>query len=222
MDSLKKLLKKYKIDGYIIPKNDEYFNEYVNSSHDRLKFISNFSGSAGFAIILKNKNFLFVDGRYTIQARYQSGKKFKVITIPNKFPKNVLKPNKKIVLGFDPKLHTEKQLNFFFKIKNINLRPINRNLVDLVWSNKPKELVKPFFSLSKKNAGTTTEKKIAEVKNVLLKNKVDYLLVTAPENVAWILNIRGHDTSYSPIPNARLLISKKGEINLFTESKKNN
>jgi len=220
MDSLKKLLKKYKIDGYIIPKNDEYFNEYVSSSNDRLKFISNFSGSAGFAIILKNKNFLFVDGRYTIQARYQSGKKFKVITIPNKFPKDVLKPNKKIVLGFDPKLHTEKQLNFFFKIKNINLRPVNRNLVDLVWSNKPKELVKPFFSLSKKNAGTTTEKKIAEVKNVLLKNKVDYLLVTAPENVAWILNIRGHDTSYSPIPNARLLISKKGEINLFTNPKK--
>ena len=220
MDSLKKLLKKYKIDGYIIPKNDEYFNEYVSSSNDRLKFISNFSGSAGFAIILKNKNFLFVDGRYTVQARYQSGKKFKVITIPNKFPKNVLKPNKKIVLGFDPKLHTEKQLNFFFKIKNINLKAVNRNLVDLVWSNKPKELVKPFFSLSEKNAGTTTEKKIAEVKNVLLKNKVDYLLVTAPENVAWILNIRGHDTSYSPIPNARLLISKKGEINLFTNPKK--
>jgi len=220
MDSLKKLLKKYKIDGYIIPKNDEYFNEYVSSSNDRLKFISNFSGSAGFAIILKNKNFLFVDGRYTVQARYQSGKKFKVITIPNKFPKNVLKPNKKIVLGFDPKLHTEKQLNFFFKIKNINLKGVNRNLVDLVWSNKPKELVKPFFSLSEKNAGTTTEKKIAEVKNVLLKNKVDYLLVTAPENVAWILNIRGHDTSYSPIPNARLLISKKGEINLFTNPKK--
>ena len=220
MDSLKKLLKKYKIDGYIIPKNDEYFNEYVSSSNDRLKFISNFSGSAGFAIILKNKNFLFVDGRYTVQARYQSGKKFKVITIPNKFPKNVLKPNKKIVLGFDPKLHTEKQLNFFFKIKNINLKGVNRNLVDLVWSNKPKELVKPFFSLSEKNAGTTTEKKFAEVKNVLLNNKVEYLLVTAPENVAWILNIRGHDTSYSPIPNARLLISKKGEINLFTNPKK--
>ena len=220
MDSLKKLLKKYKIDGYIIPKNDEYFNEYVNSSNDRLKFISNFSGSAGFAIILKNKNFLFVDGRYTIQARYQSGKKFKVITIPNKFPKNVLKPNKKIVLGFDPKLHTEKQLNFLFKIKNVNLRSINQNLVDLVWSKKPKELLKPFFYLSRKNAGATTEKKITRVKNILLKNNADHLLVTAPENVAWILNIRGYDTSYSPIPNARLLISNKGEINLFTNPKK--
>ena len=153
MKNFKKLLKKYKIDGYIVPKNDEYFNEYVNSSNDRLKFISNFSGSAGFAIILKNKNYLFVDGRYTIQARYQSGKNFKIITIPNKFPKNVLEANKKIVLGFDPKLHTEKQLNFLFNIKNINLRSINQNLVDLVWSNKPKELLKPFFSLSKKKCG---------------------------------------------------------------------
>ena len=220
MKNFKKLFKRHRIDGYIVPKNDEYFNEYVHSSKDRLKFISNFSGSAGFAVILKNKSYLFVDGRYTIQARYQSGKKFKIITIPEKFPKNVLKLNKKIILGFDPKLHTEKQLNFLFKIKNLSLKSINRNLVDLVWSDRPKEFIKPFFSLSRKNAGTTTEKKIKKVKNVLLKNKVDYLLVTAPENVAWILNIRGHDTSYSPIPNARLLISNKGKLNLFTNPKK--
>ena len=89
------LLDKFKIDGYIIPKNDEYFNEYISPSEDRLKFLSNFSGSAGFAIILKNKKYLFVDGRYSIQAKKQSGKKFKIITIPNKFPKDVIKPKKK-------------------------------------------------------------------------------------------------------------------------------
>ncbi len=220
MKKLKKLFKKYSIDGYIIPKNDEYFNEYVSPSDDRLKFISGFSGSAGFAVILKNKNYLFVDGRYTIQARYQSGKKFKVFTIPNKFPKDVLKTNKKIILGFDPKLHTEKQLNFLFKIKNINLRFISQNLIDILWSNRPKELVKPFFSLSIKNAGATSQKKIAQVKNILAKNNTDYLLVTAPENVAWILNIRGYDSSYSPIPNTRLLVSRKGDIDLFTNPKK--
>ena len=83
------------IDGYLVPKNDEYFNEYVSQSSDRLKFISNFSGSAGFSVILKSKNYLFVDGRYTIQARIQSGKNFKIITIPQKFPKKVLKSKKK-------------------------------------------------------------------------------------------------------------------------------
>ena len=77
---LKRILKSYKLDGYLVPKNDEYFNEYVSKSKDRLKFISNFSGSAGFALILKKKNYLFVDGRYTIQAKIQSGKKFRIIT----------------------------------------------------------------------------------------------------------------------------------------------
>ena len=219
---LRKFFKSFTIDGYLIPKNDEYFNEYVSQSKERLKFISNFSGSAGFAVILKNKNYLFVDGRYTIQARYQSGKNFKIITIPGKFPKDVLKTNKKIVLGFDPKLHTEKQLNFLFKIKNVDLKSINQNLIDIVWSNKPKEFAKPFFSLSAKNTGTTTEKKILQIKNIISKNNVDYLLVTAPENVAWILNIRGYDSSYSPIPNSRLLVSKKGDVNLFVNPKKNN
>ena len=93
---LKKLIKTYNLDGYLVPKNDEYFNEYVSEFNDRLKFISNFSGSAGFAIILKNKNYLFVDGRYTVQGRIQSGKKFNIITIPLKFPKDVLKFQKKI------------------------------------------------------------------------------------------------------------------------------
>jgi len=81
-------------------------------------------------------------------------------------------------------------------------------------------LVKPFFSLSKKDAGQSSQEKIVKVKNVLLKNNVDYLLVTAPENVAWILNIRGYDSAFSPIPNARLLINSKGEIDLFSQSEK--
>ena len=220
MKKFKNLLKQYKLDGYIIPKNDEYFNEYVSSAKDRLKFISNFSGSAGFAVILKNKNYLFVDGRYTIQARIQSGKNFKVITIPKKFPKDVLKFNKKLTIGFDPRLHTESKLNFLFNIKNISLKSVNKNLVDIVWSKRPKELIKPFYSLSKKNTGISSEEKILEVKKFFNKNKVDYLLVTAPENIAWILNIRGHDSTFSPIPNARLLMNKNGDIHFFANPKK--
>ena len=217
---LKKLIKIHKLDGYLVPKNDEYFNEYISKSKDRLKFISCFSGSAGFAIILKNKNYLFVDGRYTIQARMESGKNFKIFTMPQKFPKDILKTKKKIKIGFDPKLHSEKQLNFLFNIKNITLKPLNKNLIDIIWFKKPKDLVKPFFYLSKKDAGEDSQKKIVKLKNILSKNKMDYMLVTAPENVAWILNIRGHDSAYSPIPNARLLISNKGDIDLFSQIKK--
>ena len=79
--------KKYNIDGYIIPKNDEFFSEY--SANDRLKAITKFSGSAGYSIILKKKSYLFVDGRYTLQAKNQSGKSFKIITIPDKMPSDI-------------------------------------------------------------------------------------------------------------------------------------
>ena len=79
---LRKKFKKYDIDGYVIPKNDDYFTEY--SKINRLKIISNFSGSAGLAIILKDKNYLFTDGRYTIQSEMESGKYFNIIS--NKFP----------------------------------------------------------------------------------------------------------------------------------------
>ena len=216
MKSFKRLFKKYNIDGYIVPKNDEFFNEYIYPSNDRLKYISNFSGSAGFAILLKVKNYLFVDGRYTTQANYQSGLKFKIITIPKKFPKDVLKFSKKIILGFDPRLHTERNLSFLFKSKKIDLRPIYTNLVDKIWFNKKNYLTKPFFLLPSKIVGLSYNQKIQKVKSILLKKKFDYLFVTAPENIAWLLNIRGHDTSFSPIPNGRLLISKSGEVNFFT------
>ncbi len=86
---LKKLINNKNIDGYIVPKNDEFFSEYAFPN--RLKFISNFSGSAGMAIILKDKNFLFVDGRYTLQANIESGKNFKIFEIPKIRPFNILK-----------------------------------------------------------------------------------------------------------------------------------
>ena len=80
MRLLKKLINSKNIDGYIVPKNDEFFSEYAYPN--RLESISNFSGSAGLAVILRNKNFLFVDGRYTLQASIESGKNFKIFEIP--------------------------------------------------------------------------------------------------------------------------------------------
>ena len=111
-NKIKILRKKFgplNIGGYIVPKNDEFFSEYA--SNDRLKAISNFSGSAGISIILKNNNYLFVDGRYTIQAQNESGKYFKIIQIHKNLPSSIIKD---INLGFDPKLFTYKQLKYLW------------------------------------------------------------------------------------------------------------
>ena len=88
INKLKQKFKIYGIDGYIIPKNDEFFSEYAEPN--RLKIISNFSGSAGMALILNDKNFLFVDGRYTLQAKLESGKEFEINEIPKVNPKQIL------------------------------------------------------------------------------------------------------------------------------------
>ena len=110
---LKAFLKKERIDGYLIPKNDEFFSEYTTEHFDRLKYITNFSGSTGFSLVLKDKKYLFVDGRYTLQANKQSGKIFKVMTIPKQMPKEILK-KKNFIIGFDPKLYTKRTFKIFF------------------------------------------------------------------------------------------------------------
>ena len=209
---LKEKFKKFKIDGYIVPKNDEYFSEYAKN--DRLKNISNFSGSAGIAVILRGRNYLFVDGRYTIQAKQESAKNFHIIEIHKILPHTIIKNYN---LGYDPKLFTSKNIKNYFS--HNNLIPINDNLIDQIFKFKEKK-TKPFYSLGKNIVGETHQSKILKVTNFLKSNKADYLFITAPENIAWLLNIRGYDNPNSPIPNARLIINKNKKLFLIT--KKNN
>jgi Xaa-Pro aminopeptidase len=209
---LKEKFKKFGVDGYIVPKNDEFFSEYAEN--DRLKNISNFSGSAGIAIFLNKKNYLFVDGRYTIQAQQESAKNFDIMEIHRGLPHTIIKNYK---LGYDPKLFTSKNLKNYF-INNI-LIPINDNLVDQIFKfNKRKN--KSFYSLEKKIVGETHQSKISKISNFLKSNNTDYLFISAPENVAWLLNIRGHDNPNSPIPNARLIIDKNKKLFLIAEKNK--
>ena len=103
INKIRNLIVLNNLDGYIIPKNDEFFTEYSKTS--KLEMVSKFTGSAGFILILKNTNHLFVDGRYTLQAKLQSGKRFKVLEISKINPGNAIYNSKnKIKLGFDPKL----------------------------------------------------------------------------------------------------------------------
>ena len=206
---------KYGIDGYIIPKNDDFFSEY--SKKNRLKIVSNFSGSAGYAIILKNKNYLFVDGRYTTQAELQSSKNFKIVDY-YKIVDCALFKN--LTIGLDPKLFTSQQLKKFFSKKN-RIKIINDNLIDQI-TNYEKSNSKPFYSLKDNITGQDLKKKITKIQNFLIKKKVNYIFVSAPENIAWLLNIRGHDNPNSPIPNCRLLLDKNKNFYIITEKKKTN
>jgi len=210
---LRKKFKEYDIDGYVIPKNDDYFTEY--SKINRLKIISNFSGSAGLAVVLKNKNYLFSDGRYTIQSEVESGKHFEITSYEKIINCNLFK---NLRLGLDPKLFTHVQIkNYFLKYNKVKF--LSNNLIDEIKTQKVVNNT-PFFLLKDKIIGENSESKINKIINYLKKNKADNLFVTAPENVAWILNIRGADGPNSPIPNSRLIINKSKKVFLITEPQK--
>ncbi len=210
---LRKKFKRYDIDGYVIPKNDDYFTEY--SKINRLKIISNFSGSAGLAVVLKDKNYLFTDGRYTIQSEIESGKYFKIISYEKIINCSLFKNLK---LGIDPKLFTNQQIkNYFLKFNKVKFLP--KNLIDEIKIQKVKNNI-PFFSLKEKIIGEGSKSKINKIINYLKKNKADNLFISAPENVAWILNIRGGDGPNSPVPNSRLIINKSKKVFLITELQK--
>lgn len=219
INKLRNLIKLNNIDGYIVPKNDEFFSEYAFPN--RLKTISNFSGSAGLAIILKDKNFLFVDGRYTLQSKIESGNNFKIIEIPKSLPHDLLRKYKKeLLLGFDPKLFTNNVLKRSFK-DSCNLFPINQNLIDLIDAKKIYDHRKEsFYILDDKVVGESVNSKINKLILNLKKNKIDNIFISAPENVAWLLNLRGKDNPYSPIPNCQIILTKNKKIYFFSSKNK--
>ena len=204
---------KYKIDGYVIPKNDEFFSEY--SINDRLKTISNFTGSAGYSVILKDKYYLFVDGRYTIQADKESGKIFKIVSYDKIINCNLFK---NLTLGVDPKIFSSEQIKRYFSKYN-KIKTINDNLIDQIYKKKS-VFHKPFFSIDSNIVGESYKEKLLKIKKYLNKNNSEFIFITAPENVAWLLNIRGVDNPNSPIPNCHLLIDKKNNLYLICEKKK--
>jgi len=209
INKLKKTFNKLEIDGYVIPKNDEFFSEY--SKVNKLKIISNFSGSAGFAIILKKKNYLFVDGRYTIQAYKESGKYFDIVKYEKIINCDLFQ---NLTLGINSKYFTSDQIKRFFNKNKIKI--INSNLIENIFKNHTHKQ-KCFYSLSKNIVGEAHSRKIKKISDWLKKTKSNYLFISAPENVAWLLNIRGHDNPNSPIPNCHLIMQSNKNFYLISK-----
>ena len=219
LNKLKKVLIKKNIDAYLVPKNDCFFNEFIKTGNDRLRYVSNFTGSAGTALILHKKNYLFVDGRYTIQAKRESGHLFSIIDISKINISSFLKKNyTNIKIGFDPNLFRFQAIKNILKEK-INLVSIEKNLIEQVWKDKKKEVYKNAFILENQYCGISHIKKIKNLRDLLDINKKNSFFISSNENVCWLLNIRGEDSIYSPLLNAFALI-QQNKITVFCNLKK--
>ncbi len=213
IEQIKKLFSKYKIDGYLVPSSDEFLNEYTPNHLRRLEFITGFSGSYGIAIISQKQNILITDGRYLLQAKNELPKDFAVVEGINKIEGNDFGK-----IGYDPMLFSESTLKSL-RDKKLHLVAVERNLVDVIWKDKPQESSRAALLLDKKYAGVERSEKIKLILKTL-DPKADFLLITNPDSICWLLNIRGHDVPFTPVLLSYLLLSKTGKVFLFCDSKK--
>lgn len=214
IEKLLELFKQNDIGGYIVPTSDEYLSEYTPAHAKRLEFITGFSGSNGFAIILASKSLFFTDGRYTTQALIQLDKDlFSVHDIQNIAEFDWHNFIKGETIGYDPRLFTNSALH---KFNNITLKPITSNLIDQIWLNKPQKPHSRIYEYPVKYAGKTSENKIQMSRDFIRKNKAKALFISEAASVCWLLNIRASDIDHSPLLLANALITQD-QICLFTD-----
>ena len=227
---LVKILNSRNLDAYIVPKNNMFLSSDLLPHEERLKFISNFSGSFGCAVITKNKNdksAIFSDGRYKLQIEKEVDEKLfiqfegGIDKIINFF---ILKNNNYKNVGIDPILIS----NYEFKLlKNnlmkhgIKLSKIYQNLIDIIWKNKPYIPPSNLKILPIKYSGESHENKIFKLKKIIKENEADAYLLYRPDCLSWLLNIRDNQLSYSPVVRGFSIIHKSGRVHLFTENKIN-
>ena len=212
------------IDVCLINQTDEFQNEFLPQYSKRLQWLTNFSGSAGEALITKNKAYLFVDGRYTLQAKLEVNQNvYKVYNYSKKTPTEILKSLKlnKPNFGIDGNIITVKKLNLLTsELKtNVSIKLLEKNLVDLIWYSRPKIKKSIVWHHKRSFHGTNVSDKITTIKKIIKKNKAQYLFITSNESICWLLNLRSSDLAYTPIFMSRLIISDSGECFLFANIK---
>ncbi len=223
---LRSELKKRKLAAFLIPRADQYKNEYVPACAERLKWLTGFTGSAGMAIAGTSSAALFVDGRYTLQAPEQVDTRvFDILQIPENTPENwIIKHLKKgDTLGYDPKLHSIKAIERLQKSADgvgVRLEAQTENPVDAIWKDRPAAPRAAVSLHPLKYSGALAAKKISSIQRLLRQSKTNATVLTMPESIAWLLNIRGHDVPHTPLPLCFAILPAKGKPELFIAPKK--
>jgi Xaa-Pro aminopeptidase len=228
VEQLRQLMVKGGLDALLVPRADEHQGEYVPASAERLKWLTGFSGSAGLAVVARSAAALFVDGRYVVQAPAQVDRRiFEVLQAPAAKLEDWLGQHVKAgdVVGFDPRLHTQtmiEDLTNGLRGKGIELRAIRgENLIDQVWGTaRPDPPVGPIAVHPMRYAGKAAEQKIAELQANLRKEGEDAVVLTLPDSIAWLFNIRGSDVAHNPVPLTYALVPANGKPELFVDRDK--
>ena len=223
--ALRKEMRRKKLDHYLVPHADEHQNEYLPERAERLKWLTGFSGSAGFAIISLKQAVVFVDSRYTLQMQEQVDQKsFKGANLIDTPPTAWISKNakKKSRIGFDPWLLTIGQRERFAKsAKEAGARLIAcPNLIDRIWQDQPATPLGRVNVHDIAQAGKSAAEKIKELQKAIAEKGCDQCLLTDPASLCWLLNIRGTDLAHNPLALGYAVVPAKGRPHLFIDKRK--
>ncbi|MEM7425095.1 MAG: aminopeptidase P family protein [Pseudomonadota bacterium] len=211
------------LDGFVVPRSDEHQGEYVGPHSERLAWLTGFTGSAGTAVVLQDKAAIFIDGRYTLQAREQTDTKtFEQCDLVAQPPADWIARNLQSghKLGFDPWLHTvngARRLEIACKKAGAKLVAVDANAVDAVWSGRPAAPHSDVFSQPTQYAGVAAGAKTNILRDALAEAGADAAVLTVPESIAWAFNIRGKDVPHTPVMLAFAILRRTGEAELFID-----
>jgi Xaa-Pro aminopeptidase len=213
------------LDGFIVPRADQHQGEYVPACGQRLAWLTGFTGSAGMAIVLKDRAALFVDGRYTLQAAAQADTAlFEICHLIDEPPARWLAGAlaEGAVVGYDPWLHTPQEverLQAGAVRAGASLKPVS-SPIDRIWPGRPPMPLAPVVPHPEHFAGESAEAKRRRLGRALGEEGVAAAVLTAPESIAWLLNIRGGDVPHTPLPLSFALLRPDGGVTLFIDRRK--
>jgi len=215
-----------KLNGFAVPRADQQQNEYVPPSEERLAWLTGFTGSAGLAVVLTHEAAIFVDGRYTLQARKQvDARAWSIEPLADPPPESWIASHLAAGdrLGFDPWLHTSAAAEKLAKAcakAGAELIAVESNPVDSVWTERPPPPLAPVTIHAPQFSGEAEAEKLHRIRNEIVRLGVEALVLSDSHAVAWTFNIRGADVSHTPLPLSYALVPKDGRPTIFIDHRK--
>jgi len=214
IEALRAALATAGVEGFLIPRSDEHLGEYVPPSGERLAWLTGFTGSAGLAIVLKDRAAIFTDGRYTTQLWAETdGALYERRHLTEEPPEAWLREHAAgLKLGYDPWLHSE---TFLKRVAGLELVPLTPNPVDAIWADRPAPPAAAVLPHGLELSGQSAEAKREAAAAGLRKSGEQACLLADAHSVAWLLNLRGADLSHTPMPLAFALLRDDASVRVF-------